>query len=251
MKRKSDGAWYARGGSRVREFYTIMHLPYTSMVLSYVVIGAMLSQSIYFDRVILTVVAYFLGLGFCAHALNELHAAHWTEALGKNELTALFAVPFVGALIIGAYGMLKLFTLSRSILPPLVLLIMILLESFFLIAYNTDALSGRLHSDISFAFSWAALPTLVSYYVNALTITPAALLAALAMAGTAGIEINLSRWCKELRRRSPLNELKFGDGTSQRMSTRELVARPEKALKLIVIVVDVIAISLIAYRLGF
>jgi hypothetical protein len=70
------------------------------------------------------------------------------------------------------------------------------------------------------------------------------------MSATAGIEINLSRWCKELRRRSPLNELEFADGTRQRMSTLELVARPEKALKLIVIVVDIVAISLLAYRVG-
>lgn len=247
--RKSEGAWYARSGSKVREFYTILHLPYTSMVLSYVLIGAMLSPTIHVDRVILTLVAYFLGLGFSAHALNELHAAHWTEALGKSELTVLFAVPLGGALVIGGYGVLELFALSSSILPSLILMAVILLESFFLFAYNTDAFSGRFRSDLSFAFSWAALPTLLSYYVNTLTITTPALLVALAMAATAGIEINLSRWCKDLRRQSSLSELQFADGTHQKMSTIELTAKPERALKLIVVVVDVMAISLIAYRL--
>ena len=249
VKEKSGGAWYARGGSRVREFYTIMHLPYTSMVLSYILIGAMFSPTIHLDRVVLTLVAYFLGLGFSAHALNELHAAHWTEALGRNELIALFAVPLGGAVVIGVYGILELFAVSGSILPPLILLAVILLEVFFLSAYNTDAFKGGFHSDVSFAFSWAALPTLLSYYVNALTITLGACLVGLAMAATAGIEINLSRWCKELRRRSPLSELLFADGTHQRMNTLELIARPEKALKLIVVVVDMTAISLIAYRL--
>ena len=249
MKGKSDGAWYAASGSRVRELYTIMHLPYTSMVLSYVLIGAMLSPTIRLDRLVLTLVAYFLGLGLSAHSLNELHAAHWTEDLGKNELTALFLVPLGGALAIGVYGVLNLFAVSGSIFPSLILMTIILLEIFFLFAYNTDSFKGRFHSDVSFAFSWAALPTLVSYYVNALTITPSVLLVALAMAATAGIEINLSRWCKELRRRSALSGLQFADGTRQEMNTLELVARPEKALKLIVIVVDVIAISLIVYRL--
>ena len=249
MKEKTNGAWYARGGSKVREFYTIMHLPYTSMVLSYVLIGAVFSPTIHLDRLVLTLLAYFLGLGLSAHALNELYAAHWTETLSKNELTALFALPLGGALTIGIYGILELFTMSHSILPPLILTAIILLETFFLFAYNTDALSGRFHSDIAFAFSWAALPTLLSYYVNALTITAGAFLAALAMAATASIEINLSRWCKELRRRNPLSELRFADGTRQTISTLELVARPEKALKLIVIVVDMTAISLIAYRL--
>jgi len=209
----------------------------------------MLSPTIYPDRVVLTLLAYFLGLGFSAHALNELHAAHWTEALGKNELTALFAVPLVGALAIGLYGMWELFAVSRSILGPLVLMVLIALELFFLFAYNTDAFSGRFHSDISFAFSWAALPTVVSYYVNGLTITAGALFVALAMAATAGIEINLSRWCKDFRRRSSLSEMHFADGTRQNVTTLELTARPEKALKLIVLVVDMIAIGFVAYRL--
>ena len=249
MKERLGGAWYARGGSRVHELYTIMHLPYTSMVLSYILIGAMFSPTIYLDRVVLTVLAYFLGLGLSAHALNELHAAHWTEALGKSELTVLFVVPLIGAFSIGAYGTLQLLAVSRSILPPALLVTLILLETFFLFAYNIDAFGGRFHGDFSFAFSWAALPTLISYFVNALTITAAALFVALAMAATASIEINLSRWCKELRRRSALSELQFADGTRQRMNTLELVAGPEKALKLIVVVVDMIAISLIAYRL--
>ena len=249
MKEKSNGAWYARSGSRVRELYTIMHLPYTSMVLSYVLIGALLSPTIHLDRVILTLMAYFFGLGFSAHALNEMRAAHWTEMLGKSELTVLFALPLGGALTIGIYGMQELLAVSGSILPPLILMTVILLEIFLLFAYNTDAFAGRFHSDVSFALSWAALPTLVSYYVNALTITAGALFVALAMAATAGIQINLSRWCKELRRQSPISELQFLDGTRRRLTTLELTAGPEKALKLIIVVVDVMAISLIASRL--
>jgi len=247
---KSKGAWYARGGgSKLGEFYTILHLPYTSMVLSYVLIGAMLSPTIYPDRVLLTLLAYFLGLGLSAHALNELHAAHWTKALGRNELIVIFALPLGGALIIGIYGTVKLFAVFGSALASVTLMTLILFEIFFLFAYNTEAFNGRFHSDAAFAFSWAVLPTLLSYYVNSLRITAGVVLVALAMAATAGIEINLSRWCKDLRRRSALTELQFADGTQQNMSTPDLTARPEKALKLIVVVVDMVAIGLVAYRL--
>jgi len=246
---KARGAWYAQGGSRLRELYTIMHLPYTSMVLSYTLIGAALSPTIYPNRVALTLVAYFLGLGLSAHALNELHANHWTEALGKRELTILFALPLVAAIGIGTYAMVDLYALSNSVVPPMGLLGFIVLESFFLFAYNTDAFGGIFHSDLSFAFSWAALPTVIGYYVNALTITSVAVLVALAMAATAGIEINLSRWCKDFRRKSPLTDMRFQDGTQQAMNTLQLLARPERALKLIVIAVDLIAIGLIVYRL--
>jgi hypothetical protein len=219
------------------------------MVLSYVLIGAMLSPTIYPDRVLLTLLAYFLGLGLSAHALNELHAAHWTKALGKTELIIIFALPLGGALITGVYGIVKLLAISGSPLASATLMTLILLETFFLFAYNTEAFNGRFHSDVAFAFSWAVLPTVLSYYVNSLRITVGVVLVALAMAATAGIEINLSRWCKDLRRRSALTELQFADGTQQNMSTLELTARPEKALKLIVVVVDMVAIGLVVYRL--
>ena len=249
MREGPSGAWYARSGSRARELYTIMHLPYTSMVLSYVLIGAMFSPTFYAQRVFLTLFTYFLGLGLSAHALNELYVPHWTKALGKKELVALFIIPLFGALCIGVYGMSKLFLVSGSDLPPLVLMVLILLEIFFLFAYNTNSFGGRFHSDVAFAFSWAVLPTLVSFYVNALTVTVGALVVAGAMAATAGIEINLSRWCKELRRRGPLNELRFADGDREVVNGFEFMTKPERALKLIVLVVDLSAISLVALRL--
>jgi hypothetical protein len=226
-----------------------MHLPYTSMVLSYVLVGAALAPYVYFDRLGLALVAYFLGLGLSAHALNELHARHWGVALGKRELELLFLVPLVGALLIGGYGMFVLYIVSGALLAPLVLLVFIVMETFFLFAYNTDLSHGMFHSDVAFAVSWAALPTIISYYVNALTITTVPILMSFAMAATAGIEINLSRWCKDFRRRSSLTEMQFSDNSRLRMNTAELIARPEKALKLIVVVVDLAALGLIVSKL--
>ena len=243
------GAWYASGGSKLRELYTVLHLPYTSMVLSYLLIGADISPTIYPDRVVLTLLAYFLGLGLSAHALNELHTTHWVEVLGRRELIVLFALPLVGAVVIGVYGMVELEMGSGSVVPPLVLMVFMFLEVFFLIAYNTDAFGGAFHSDVAFALSWAALPTLVSYYVNSLMISVGAILVAVAMAATAGIEINLSRWCKEFRRKSSLTGMWFADGSRQTITTVQLLAKPERALKLIVVSVDLVALGLIAYRL--
>ena len=244
-----EGAWYARSGSKVRELYTIMHLPYTSMVLSYVLIGAAVSPSMYPLRLILTLLAYFLGLGLSAHALNELYVRHWGENLTRHELEALFLVPLIAAVSIGAYGMLILYDTSRSLIAPLVLLVFISLETFFLIAYNSDIAKGSFHSTASFAFSWAALPVIISFYVNALTITLSAALIASAMAATAAIEITLSRWCKEFRRKNPTVELQFADRTKQGLNAPELIASPEKALKLIVVAVDLLSIGLIVHKL--
>jgi hypothetical protein len=219
------------------------------MVLSYVLIGAVISPSFYPNRVALTLLAYFLGLGLSAHALNELNARHWGMALGKRELQVLFVAPLIGALMIGAYGISVLFDASDSLVAPLVLLGFILLETFFLFAYNIDLSGGRFHTDLSFAFSWGALPVLISHYTNALTIGLDAVLVALAMAATAALEINLSRWCKDYRRRSPITEIRFTDSTTLSLSTSQLIARPEKSLKMIVVAVDLIAIGLLVHRL--
>jgi len=244
------GAWYAQSGGKTRELYTILHLPYTSMVLSYVLIGAALSPIIYPDRVILTLFAYFLGLGLSAHALNELHARHWGKALGKRELRIVFAAPLFGALLVGGYGMYVLYRAAQGVpFAPLVLLVFIGMETFFLFAYNLEISAVKFHSDLSFAVSWAALPVIISYYVNALAVTAAVILVALAAAATAGIEINLSRWCKDWRRRTSLKEMRFEDGTSLSMTTAQLIAKPEKCLKLIVVAVDLVAVGLIIFRL--
>ncbi len=245
----AGGAWYAQSGSKVRELYTIMHLPYTSMVLAYTLIGAALAPSFYPSRVILTLVAYFLGLGLSAHALNELYARHWGAALSKSELQLLFAVPLIGAILIGLYATMTLYASSGTLFASLVLLLFIALETLFVFLYNADFSGGKFHSDLAFAFSWAALPTLIGYYVNAMTITAVAILMSIAMAATAGIEINLSRWCKDFRRRSPLTKIRFANSTELDLSTTELIAKPEKSLKLIVVVVDLVAIGLILHKL--
>jgi hypothetical protein len=244
----TEGAWYARSGNKVRELFTIIHLPYTSMVLSYLLVGAALSPTLHLDRVGWSLAAYFLGLGLSAHALNEIHARHWGVVLSENELKLLFTLPLIGAISIGVYGMYVLYHTTLVRFAPLVLCVFICLEIFFVFAYNTGLYKGRFHGDASFAFSWAALPTLVSYYVNSLEMSVTAVLMALAMAATAGIEINLSRWCKDLRRQKPLTEMRFEADTNVKMGTTELIAKPEKSLKLIVIVVDLLAISLFLGR---
>jgi hypothetical protein len=244
-----EGAWYAQSGSKIRELYTVLHLPYTSMVLSYVLIGAVLSPTLFVDRLGLTVLAYFLGLGISAHALNELNARHWGTALGKRDLEIAFLSPLIAALCIGAYGVYVLYHADGELLHPSVLLVFIVLETFFLFAYNLNYSKGKFHNDISFAFSWAFLPFLTSYYVNSLTVTIGSVLIGLSLAATAMIEINLSRWCKDFRRRSNVKEIRFEDDTFLRSTTEGLIENPEKALKLIVIAVDLLGIGLLIRRL--
>jgi len=244
-----EGAWYARHGGKAGELYTILHLPYTSMVLSYVLLGADLSPTLFVDRLVFTLLAYFLGLGISAHALNELNARHWGTALSKTDLEIAFLLPLVCAFSIGLYGIHVLYNVSNgNLVPPSVLALFIILETFFLFAYNTNYARGKFHNDIAFAIAWALLPFLTSYYVHSLAITVGVVLIGLALAATAMIEINLSRWCKNFRRRSNVTEIRFEDGSFLSISTPLLIKNPEKALKLIVVVVALLSIGLLVLR---
>jgi hypothetical protein len=160
-----------------------------------------------------------------------------------------FLLPLAVALGIGAYGVHVLYSSSRgNLVQPSVLLTLIVLETFFLFAYNLDYLGGRFHNDLMFAFSWAFLPFMTSYFVNSSTIILSSILVGLGLAATAMIEINLSRWCKDFRR-SSLAEMKFEDGTIVNLSTHLLIRNPERALKLIVIAVDLLGIGLMLGRI--
>jgi nitrate reductase NapE component len=236
-----DGAWYAKRGGKWRELYTILHLPYTSMVLSYVVIGAALAPILHLDRLALTLLAYFLGLGFAAHALNELRTRHWGEALSRIELKAMFIAPLLAALAMGAYGIIVWYG-SSQVYGAAVLTIFVTLETIFLFAYNLGY--SKFHSDLAFAFSWAALPFLTSYFVNSVSISLSVLFIAAGLAATAAIEINLSRWCKDFRR----NRGSASQSGSSQLPTTLLIG-PERALKLVVVTVNLLAVGLFIWRL--
>lgn len=86
-----EDAWYARHGGKVGELYTILHLSYTSMVLSYVLIGADLSPTLFVDRLALTIMAYFLGLGISAHARSQ-RSTPITKLLSSSLFTKSNAI---------------------------------------------------------------------------------------------------------------------------------------------------------------
>ena len=46
-----------------------------------------------------------------------------------------------------------------------------------------------------------------------------------------------------------MKKMKFEDGSTLSMTTAQLIAKPEKCLKLIVVAVDLVAVGLIVFRL--
>ncbi len=98
-----ERTWYASEGSRWAEFLTILHPPYTGMVLCYVVLGALLVPEIHAGRLLWMVIAYFLGLGIGAHALDQLSGRPYGRSFTIPELWGLAIGTLAVAIAIGAY----------------------------------------------------------------------------------------------------------------------------------------------------
>ena len=66
-------AYYAARSGGWRDWWTLLHPPYTAWHLSYVVIGAGLAPRVSLSHLLYAVAAFFLAVGVAAHALDELH----------------------------------------------------------------------------------------------------------------------------------------------------------------------------------
>lgn len=182
------------GPVKFRLFVGLLFLPYTGMVLSFTVIGAMLAPRIDWERVIALAVIYFFALGIGAHALDALGSKGvkpWGAVFSRAALIGLACASVIIAYAVGIYYMVR----YAPLLWPIAIL-----EGFFLLAYNLEWFGGRFHTDFWFALSWGFLPALAGYVLQANDISAAALLIAAAMGFLSLVEIKASRPYKELKR---------------------------------------------------
>ena len=75
-----------------RDWWTLLHPPYTAWHLSYSVIGAALAPRVQTSRLIATVLAFFLAVGLAAHALDELRGRPLRTRIPAPVLVAVVAV---------------------------------------------------------------------------------------------------------------------------------------------------------------
>ena len=66
-------AFYALSPGGWRDYWTLLHPPYTVWHLSYVVIGACVAPVLNVGWLVETLLAFFLAMGLAAHALDELN----------------------------------------------------------------------------------------------------------------------------------------------------------------------------------
>ncbi len=241
-----EEAWFFKSGGGWRPYYNLLYLPYTATVLSYVVIGAAIAPVIYYDRLGSAIVAYFLGVGLAAHYLNEASTGRAGTKISRRGLLTISLSALTIALFIGVY-----YALTVTVF----LLLFIFAETFFLFSYNVKSfLGGRFHNDFWFSLSWGSLPLLTSYFVNTLTITPSSLLMSVVAGLTAGIQARLSKWLKEWRRNPELNSIlsrsNNGAPLIKNYDIHSLIWRPQSALKILVLTVNLLALSMLLSRLA-
>jgi hypothetical protein len=186
------------GPDRFRRLMGLLFLPYTGMVLSFSVLGAMLAGFVYWDRVVATVIIYFLGLGIGAHALDAVGSKGtkpWGRVFSERGLWVAALSSIAAAYLIAIYYMI--------FFVPL-LWVVALLEGFFVFAYNLEWFGGKFHKDLWFAFSWGFLPALAGYIMQTNEVTPGVLAIAVAMGFFSLVEIKASRPYKGLKSHSDM-----------------------------------------------
>src|SRR5215813_12671695 len=100
-------AFYAAGPGPWRDWWTLLHPPYTAWHLSYVVIGACLAPRVRLTPLLAALAAFFLAVGVAAHALDELNGRPLRTRIPSAALIAASVAGLAGAVAIGVAGLVR------------------------------------------------------------------------------------------------------------------------------------------------
>lgn len=233
-------AFYAtgRGVGGVRDWLSLVHPPYTGWHLSYVAIGAALADPLRLDRLGWSLLAFFLGLGIGAHALDEMHGHPMRTGIGRAQLLC------AAVLTIGAAGCIGWMVGGLRLLP------FIVVGAVLAFGYNLEWFGGLLHNPVGLALSWGAFPVLTGYFAQHWTISLAAVIAAGAAFSVTLAQRALStpaRWLRRHVREANLAVI-MEDGTPQEFSSSEMLAPMETALKALSWGMVTLAVALVVAR---
>ncbi len=234
-------AFYALAPGGWRDYITLLHPPYTLWHLSYVAIGAALAP--HFKAAVLGfgLLAFFLGMGVAAHALDELNGRPLQTRIGDTALVALAVVSLASAASIGVTVALR---------TSLWLLVFVVTGTFIAVAYNLELFGGRVHGDPWFSLAWGAFPVLATYFAAAETIRIEAVLAAAFAGFLSHAQRRLSTPVRLVRRRARevSGRIELVDDSMLDITPETLTAEPERALRALSAAVVCLALALVLLR---
>ncbi len=244
MSSESDrAAFYALSPGGWRDYWSLLHPPYTLWHLSYVVLGAALAPKVNVRWLSETLLAFFLAMGVAAHALDELHGRPLGTRISDRVLWMLVGVGLAGAIGLGIDG-------ARQVTPWI--WVFIVAGVFLVVAYNLELLRGAIHSDLWFALAWGAFPALTAFFAQTASVTVAAVVLAAACAALSAAQRTLSTPVRRLRRRvaGVHGEITLRDGTTEPLDAEALRHGPESALRWLSVAMPLLAAAALIARLA-
>jgi hypothetical protein len=236
-------AYYAAGPGRLREWWTLLHPPYTAWHLAYVVIGASLAPKVSTSKLIATVLAFFFAVGLSAHALDELKGRPLRTSIPTGALVGVTVAGLAAAVALGVVGVAKV----GWVLVPF-----IVAGPLLVVAYNAEMFGGFVHTDAGFAIAWGAFPLLTAYVAQTRTLVLAPILAAVGAFALSAAQRSLSTRVRMVRRSAQGVEgsLLLADGGVVAIDGRFLIRPLERALSAMSWAVVLFATGLAVARLG-
>jgi len=235
-------AYYAARGGGWRDWWTLLHPPYTAWHLSYVVIGASLAPRVDGGRLVATLLAFFFAVGIAAHTLDELNGRPLRTQIPKRELLAASVTGLVVACALGVAGVARV---------GVVLVPFIVVGASLVIAYNTELFRGLVHTDVGFAASWGAFPVLTAYVAQTSGLALAPVAAAVGAFALSYAQRSLSTPARMLRRQVDhvSGVMVLRDGGTRPIDSATLLMPLERALRALSWGLVALAVALAAARL--
>ena len=231
-------AFYALRPGGWRDYWTLLHPPYTAWHLSYVVLGAALAPAPDPRIVLGAVLAFALAVGVAAHSFDELQGRPLATRIPARVLVLLGALGLAGAAAIGIAAVAMLGPAFGLFVAAGVALVLL---------YAFEA--PLVHSDLGFALAWGAFPVLTGAYATGAPLIPAVAVATAAALLSLAQRI-LSTRVRAVRRRSQSvsGEVRYRDGSRESIDAEGLIAAPEGALRILWLAVVALSAGLLFSR---
>ena len=237
-------AFYAARPGGWRDWWNVLHVPYTAWHLAYVVIGASLAPRVDLTRLLATLLAFFCAVGIAAHCLDELRGRPLRTQIPSSVLVGVSSVALAGAVALGIAGLSRI---GWPLIPFLVI------GPLLVTGYNLEAFGGVIHTDAGFAAAWGSFPVLTAYVAQTSRLSVAAVLAAGGAFALSHAQRRLSTPARLVRRRAVSVEGRMvvaGQAEAVPITARTLLAPIEEALRALSWGVVLLAAAMAVARLG-
>ena len=216
-------AFYAAREGGWRDYWTLLHPPYTVWHLSYVLLGAAISPAPDPRIVAGALVAFGLAVGVAAHAFDELKGRPLRTGIPSPVLVALGTAALLVAVGLGL--------VAATMLGP-AFLVFVAGGAAIVLLYAFEA--PLVHTDLGFAIGWGAFPVVTAAYATGAHPGPTAL-AALAALLLSLAQRRLSTRARSIRRRAVAvsGEITYSDGSREPIDADALISAPEAALSVL------------------